>query len=307
METTWTGLGYQSNTEATSAEEINLNNKAPVECLSYEERLANARAIAQKFAQQAGNHPDNGIYNTCNYKSAIDTPWFQRKLHLALIKNYEYVYQKDTASIQQLIQVQQQQQQQSYESTSIPSNHTEKQAMLNRMYGTSGIGSHLRESLCNNEHIQSSINTAPKPKTKRKPRHSIYIQGLNSQVTTDQSLESDTSYIDQLFSPFGKIINVQQFFHSGAVIVSYDNEQSMQNAIAHMNGATMSSGHILSVSMAKSSSSGSNKQHEDINDNVGSKIHPSSMDIKEGDRIEQKENEEEGNLGDSLDDFFSSL
>ena len=101
------------------------------EGLSYEQRLENAKAIAQSFILNAAaaatvtvTSSNNNVnscythyYHTYEYKSVIDVPWYQRKLQLARLKNWEYIQNMDANVIRCMIQVQQQQQQNSISSS----------------------------------------------------------------------------------------------------------------------------------------------------------------------------------------------
>ena len=335
------------------------------EGLSYEQRLENAKAIAQSFilnaAATAVTSSNNNVnscythyYHTYEYKSVIDVPWYQRKLQLARLKNWEYIQNMDANVIRCMIQVQQQQQQQNSISSSLSSsssqylhnnnnNNNEEECLLrDRMFGTSGIGSHVRtgttDSTNSSQRQQSSsndnndvdTNQARNNKRKKRRHHhynSVYIEGMNLGMNMNTNTNDTTTaatcsaaiikYVESLFIPWGDVVSngTQLLFPNNtydttatatatACIVPYRTEQGMCNAIQHMNGATLEDGSVIRVTRAIISSSSTNDSRYATTDNdiTINYNYDNSNNDEKKDDMDKKKEKEE-----RLDDFFSSL
>ncbi len=281
--------------------------------LSYEQRLANAKAIAQKFMETKGmagtirtastsssytvtsgtygyhiqkrQEGDDGDEDACrmgmvggySYKSVRDVPWFRNKLRRALLKNFEYVHSKDAEALRLQLDIISRQEEQDKKQAAAVLEHAKKRELaLNRMYGQSGIGLGSVKSVS-----QQSENLAVGGDGESSSSFGVYVKGLPQRMLRENENDHELSPIRQLFGAWGEIKNIKVYKES--VIVSYSAEASMLAAINQFNGATLEGGNKIELSIAKRKVKvKSNQQHGNSTDNTArSQIYSGASVVEE--------------------------
>ena len=311
----WSGIGFiteESSTTSTSSSSGDGREQSSHERLShalnetdhhhqeqplsYEQRLANAKAIAQKFMETKGvagtirttstsssytvtsgtygyhiQKRQEGDDNACrmgmvggySYKSVRDVPWFRNKLRRALLKNFEYVHSKDAEALRLQLDIISRQEEQDKKKAAAVLEHAKKRELaLDRMYGQSGIGLGSVKSVS-----QQSENLAVCGDGESSSSFGVYVKGLPQRMLRENENDHELSPIRQLFGAWGEIRNIKVYKES--VIVSYSAEASMLAAINQFNGATLEGGNKIELSIAKRKVKvKSNQQHGNSTDNT---------------------------------------
>lgn len=324
---TFVGLGFHREDQNDKQEQTEIENKSDqMQKLTYEEKLANARAIALRFANsnssvscaqgqehqqisystiQKGGVPQS--HTTANplhyesfvslgqfeYKSAIEVPWYKSKLHRALLKNWEYLARKDEEALHMQIQaISKTSSQIKRHDMQQDRSHEDRRQALDRAFGRSGIGSGERRN-----------NVGAENKRKRHtPSNgcSVYVKGFpaNSQLSE--------KYVREIFSPWGEIDGVK--LYKASAIIAYKSFENADNVVSQFNGATLQCGSVISVEAAyKNKSRDKNKSWGEEENETGSPksdiCKPENCISEDGQQQQSHAEEKET----ELDDFFASL